>query len=607
MIDNKIKVLDDIEHVLTVPSRYIGSISRTTRDDYTLNENDQIIGKEITFVPAFITLFREVISNSVDEFIRTDGKFANKIDVSISNNRKTISVLDNGRGLPHQIEEKTGEPCSVVAFTKLKAGTNFTEKTTSIGQNGEGVSLVNIFSKEFIVETSDGIKKTFLKCVDNLSKYEFKLTKNNSQFTKIVWTPDFKRLNMESIDDTHFNLIRKILLDMSMCYPGITFTFNKKRVPVKSFKDYVKLYGDHPSEVFTFGNIDIAILPAYDYAQISWVNGIFTRRGGIHVETMVYYTVNEYRNLVSKKYSDIKPFDIKNKLFFIVNFRNVVGPRFDSQTKEELINNKDDFDTTVFNDVDFIKIAEKIKSNKDISDNILEAFRIKEQLKKKKELEQKEKKIAQIDIPKLIESNHPIIEERILYIAEGDSALVNFLECREDNQAAFPLSGKVTNSNEKDSIDLAKSKKVMDLCKAMGLKLSSKKIDDLQYGKIVIFTDADYDGDSIACLLINLFWNCWPDLIHKGKVYKALSPLIKAVNIESNEKRYFYDNESFHNEPGEWKIIDYNKGLGSLSEEEYKLSLNNLVQIVIDDETEKMLEIAFGKDSNPRKEWMIKS
>jgi DNA topoisomerase II len=168
------------------------------------------------------------------------------------------------------------------------------------------------------------------------------------------------------------------------------------------------------------------------------------------------------------------------------------------------------------------------------------------------------------------------------------------------------LMGKITNSSDKDISDLAKSKKVMDLVTVLGLKLSSKSIDNLQYGKIVLFTDQDHDGDAISCLLINLIWKCWPDLIKESKLYKAQSPLINAINLDTKKKKKFFSHEELDNEIGNWKILEYNKGLGSLSEEDYKFSLTNLVKITIDDESNEALEIAFGVSADRRKEWIMK-
>lgn len=284
------------------------------------------------------------------------------------------------------------------------------------------------------------------------------------------------------------------------------------------------------------------------------------------------------------------------------------APRFSSQVKEELINTPREYENELFQDIDFEKIAKKIKINKQITDNIIETFKIKEELKKRKNLENKEKKLKRKSIPKLIESYHADRNECSLYITEGKSATMNFLSCRDKNMAAYPLKGKFINCFDTPLSKILKNAEIQDILAATGLKLTSKSIKNLRYGKIVIFSDADYDGDAICCLLINFFFKFWPDLIKEGRLYRAITPLITAKNLDTNESKYFFNlddfNESCKNE--NLKLIDYNKGLGSLSAKEYKFSLKNLTRLVIDDKSEESLNIAFGNNANLRKEWLLK-
>lgn len=598
MKSEEIKQLSEVEHVLQRSGMYIGSIKPVSEDIFI--EHDGLYKKEtISYIPAIKVLFNEIISNSIDEFIKTNGEFSNKISIDIDD--KSITIKDNGRGLNSEISEDGKTPQAVLAFTNVRAGSNFNDNSNSIGQNGVGGSCVAVFSKQFDVVTSDGIKKTTINIKDNMSSISYSQRSNKQRFTKVSYTLDFERFGLESYGDLYNSIIVKRIHDLSICFDKITFTLNGKKVPVKNFNEYSKKYTNN-IVLYSGNDIDIGIFCNDGFEPISFVNGI-EQKGGTHIDYICGRIISGIRDKLIKKYKDIKPSDIKNKLGIVMIIRNFKSPRFDSQKKEYLIN---PFTLENCGGIDFEKLTEKLYRNKSFIDEITETYRVKEELKRRELLKNKEKKVSNVNNAKLIETNHNIIEERTLFIAEGDSALSNFLTCRDEKQAAFPLSGKVTNSNDKNGTELAKSKKVIDLCNVLGLKLSSKKIDDLQYGKIVIFTDADYDGDSIACLLINLFCDRWPDLIKKGLVYKSLSPLIHAVNLDTKEKRYFFDNKSFHEETGNWKIISYNKGLGSLSEEEYKFSLNNLIQIVYDDNAENMLNIAFGKDSAPRKEWMVK-
>lgn len=601
-MSQKIKVLSDIEHVLQVPSRYIGTTTLTTTELYTLDKNETFIKKEVSYIPAILTLFREALTNSIDEFIKTNGKFADKISVNVDD--KNITVEDNGRGLPHEIEEVTGLPQSVVAFTKLKAGSNFTDDSSSIGMHGEGISLANVFSKKFEVETSNGEYKTNLVCTNNLSTTDYNLKKCKQHYTKVSFDLDIERFNISLIDDTHINLINKIIYDMSLCYPEIKFKFNNKTIKCKNFQSYINMFNSN-NITFTYENVDIALISAEDYEQISWVNGIFTRRGGYHVDLVSTNVINAIRQIIGKKYKDIKPADIKNKLLFIINVRNMVKPRFDSQTKEELI--KNDNCSDLFNDIDYEKIAKKVKTNKEIFDNITEAYKIKEELKKRQLLNKKEKKLEKINVPKLIESYTKNRNDCRLYIAEGKSALSRFVTCRNKDYAGYPLKGKFINVNDKSRNIILKNGEVNDILSCTGLRLTDQSIDDLRYGKIVIFTDQDYDGDSICSLLILFFYKYWPELFKQGKIYRAVSPIIKAKNINTKELSYFYTVQEYNTacKNEQYEIIDYNKGLGSLEKDEYKKALETLIKIEFDDKSEESLEIAFGKDTQKRKDWLL--
>jgi len=601
MKKNEIKVLGDIEHVLTVPGRYIGSTKLNKRNEWVL-EDGKIIKKKIEFVPAFLTMFKEVISNSIDEALRTDFKYANKIDVGIQDG--TITIKDNGRGVPSAIEESTGLPQSIVGFTQLKAGTNFDEDFVSIGQNGEGVSLVNIFSTYFHLDTSDGKKRTRLACKNNLSESDYKLTRSNRHYTIVSYHPDYTRLSLQGLDDIHYALIHKTVIDLSLCFPKIKFTFNKKRIIHRQFKDYMKFYVDD-FECFSFENVDIGIISG-EHDSVSFVNGINTRRGGWHLHTVITNVSYGLRELIAKRYKAIKPQDVKNKTIFIVNLRNMVAPRFDSQTKEELINTGQDM-LDLYEDVDYETICMKLRKNKEFVFPIIEMYKIKEELRKRRELGDKERKIKKAPVPKLIEANSERREKCSLYIAEGMSALGNFLQCRDANfHAGFPLRGKFKSCQDVEPSVLIKNKEVADLCSIIDVKLSSRKIQNMRYGKIVILTDSDPDGDSICCGLINFFYTFWPEMISEGKLHKAMSPLIKAKNLKTEEIRSFYTLEDWRSvNNSDWELLAYNKGLGSLDEDDYKFSLDNLIKITEDEAARATLDIAFGRDSGPRKEWMI--
>jgi DNA topoisomerase-2 len=366
----------------------------------------------------------------------------------------------------------------------------------------------------------------------------------------------------------------------------------------------MKFYSDD-FESFSFENVDIGIFSG-EHDSVSFVNGINTRRGGQHLDTVVHNTTYGLRELIAKRYKQIKPIDVKNNAIFIVNVRNMIAPRFDSQTKEELINTYQDF-RGLYEDVEYERITKKLQRNKDFIFPIVETYRIKEELRKRRELGNKERKIKKAPVPKLIEANSERRQKCNLYIAEGMSALGNFLQCRDANfHAGFPLRGKFKSCQDVEPSVLIKNKEVADLCSIIDVKLSSTKIHNMRYGKVIILTDSDPDGDSICCGLINFFYTFWPEMVAEGRLCKAMSPLIKAKNLKTKEIRNFYSLEAWRSvNNSDWELLAYNKGLGSLDEDDYKFSLDNFITITEDEAARATLDIAFGRDSGPRKEWMI--
>lgn len=232
MKDNKIVQLSDVEHVLKRSARYLGSTVQTKVSRFYI-ENEKIIFGEIEYVPALLKLIREIIDNSIDEGLRTQFKFANTIKITIS--KDTVIVEDNGRGIPvvfghdsagNEIQKYMPD----LAWTSLRSGSNFsdTEEDDTIGQNGEGSSLCNIWSKEFIGETADGKKYFKVHCKQNLSSSDIHIEDSKKQFTKVTFKPDLERMQLESISDIYMDLLEFDLLFLKETYKEIKFEFKRK-------------------------------------------------------------------------------------------------------------------------------------------------------------------------------------------------------------------------------------------------------------------------------------------------------------------------------------------------------------------------------------------
>jgi DNA gyrase/topoisomerase IV subunit B len=596
-----IKSLTDIEHVLARPEMYCGSVQKEIQKRWIV-ENGKLVEKEVEIIPAILKLFSEVIDNAVDEAIKTNFEFSNKISVNIFGNE--VEVKDNGRGLPIEKDKDSNEYKAVLAFTRLRAGSNFTDENNgTIGRFGVGVSLTNIFSKMFQVDTTivSGLHLR-LCCTDSINDYNVKVNKTaGSNGTTVLYKLNFEYFKIDGYDDVHKGLMQKRIFDLAMNFPKIKFKFNGEIVRTSNFKEYVKLIGD---DFITYEDgFKLAILPSEDFSQISFVNGIETLRGGNHVELIFYYATNMIRDLIKKRYKiDVKPADIRNKLLIVLSATGILNAKYDSQTKERLVN--------VFSELnDVIKglpeeFLKKIVNNDAIIKPIIDTYILKEKLKEKHDVAWKSKKLLKKKIPKLIDATSDNRDECVLFLTEGDSALGQLIKVRDQNiHAGIPLRGKVMNVQNATDRKIVDNKEYQDILSAIGLHIHEES-NGIRYGKVVILTDMDEDGNAITALLLNFFYEFWPELFDKGVIRKYLSPLIIAT--KGKETKSFYNFKDFENFNSEGWMISYYKGLGSLEEADYSKMINQPIEIIFDRDnfTEFSLDVAFGPDSSKRKVWL---
>ena len=246
-VDKKYKKLSEIEHVLTRPGMYVGSIKSHDGDIFVLNEEKKFVKTRTTYNPAFLKLFDEIISNSVDEHKRNPK--LNKIDIKVDFQSSTITITDNG-GIPVQKHSEYDEWIPEFIFSNLRTGSNFDdeEERLGAGTNGVGSTLTNIFSKEFKVKTADGKKEFTQVFSENMHKRTQPLVKDlKKNFTEISYIPDLARFSMQTIDDVHIALLKKRAIDAAACNHNLTVSFNGEVFQFKTFKDYCAMYVD---EVF---------------------------------------------------------------------------------------------------------------------------------------------------------------------------------------------------------------------------------------------------------------------------------------------------------------------------------------------------------------------
>lgn len=621
-IAQKYKKLTDIEHVLLRPGMYIGSTQPHTAVTWAYDEVDaKMIKKELTWNPGLQKLFDEVISNSVDESKRTGSKL-DLIKVEVDRATGEISVYDNG-GIPVQLHPEHNMYVPTMVFAELKAGSNFNDddERTWVGTNGVGASLVNIFSKKFIVETCDGVKAFKQEFLDNNHvRKEPKIRESDKNHTKITFLPDYDRLGCTLDEDNYAKLVKRVV-DVAACNPTLKVYLNGNRIQLKTFKDYVSLYTSQLEYEELECGWRLAIAPSDDgFQHVSFVNGSETIVGGSHVEHVAADIVENLRTFFKKKHKvDVKPADIKGHLLLFLD-STIVNPKYDSQTKEKLISElSKDVRAQASVSEKFIKRL----TQSPIIQSVLDWVNAKAQAQQLAELRKLNKEADKTD-PRRVEKFSDAAEKRdrhkcILFLTEGDSSAKSVQAGRGKNPliGSFPLRGKPLNVRDIDTKRILENEEIKKILTITGLKLGEKvvSVGSLRFGKIVATCDADLDGAHITGLLTNVFFTFWPELFELGVIHYFKTPLIKIwTEGKKKEEHWFYTESEYldwqeKNENVKHKMRWY-KGLGTSTAKEFGEYLQNmdkhLVQLTVEDIKDgDAVDLAFNKNrADDRKEWV---
>ncbi len=603
-IEKRYQKLTDTEHVLLRPGMYIGSIKPHTEEVFLFNEKrKKFEPTEITYNPGFLKMFDEIVSNSVDEHKRNPK--LNEIKVTLDLDSGRISIWDNG-GIPVEIHKEYNEWVPEMIFSNLKTGSNFddTEDRTVVGTNGVGSTLTNIFSKEFKIETCDGKKKFTQIFTDNMSnRAEPIIEKYKKGYTEISYVADFSRFGMTGIDESSIRMIRKRLFDIAACNNSIKIFFNDEQITFSNFKEYAELYTDYVFyEQSTNWKIGIGH-STLGFKAISFVNSVETKDGGTHVNNITHQIIQYLREKIKKKYKiDVKPADLKQHIFLFIDC-TIINPAFSSQTKEKLITEPKDFGS-------IHELTERILKQiftSEIIQSVLDWIEKKQAAEERAKLRRLNSNIDKTKVIKLIDAKKTGDRKKCtLALFEGDSASSAFRRYRDpQTQGAFPLRGKFINVREIPDSKVVQNKEVQSLMAAIGLKIGHEP-KDLRYGKILFYTDADVDGNSISALLINFFGKYWPELFENGCVLKVDTPLMVAK--KGKETLSFYTDEEYKEWESKQKSInswsvEYKKGLAALEDIEYQEIIKNpkLFVLTKDAQFNNTLETWFSGDSTPRK------
>lgn len=578
-----IKKLTEREHIISRPSMYIGAVDLTKTNEYIF-EDDKIQYKEVQYVPGLIKIINEIIDNSVDVAIKTDFKSSNEIEVKIDD--KSVFVKDNGTGIPI-MKNSDGHYLPELCWNHARAGSNFDDdkNRTQIGMNGVGSYATACFSKKFTGHTDDGKNSYKIVIKDNASNFTEEVKSTKLQGTSVTFEPDLEKFGLSNIDETHQNIIKQRLINLSMSFPLITFKFNGKKINVNSFKKYVSLFNES-SEIYETEDYRFAILPndEDDFRQFSYVNGLKIPDGGTHIDIISNNIVTRLRDKLLKKYKTIKPGDIKNKLMIVAFLKNVKNTKFNSQSKEKITNGAAEINV-YFGEIPYDNIVNKIFKNSAIIDPITEVYRIKEEFKKRQELKDLNKTVKKIKSDKYLPS---IGVKKYLLLVEGESALGGLSPVLGRKECGYyTLKGKPLNAYSAPQSKFTQNTELSELYKI---------IQNEGYQYVIYATDQDLDGYHIRGLLTGFFIKYLPEL--KGKIGMLNTPVI---GVKKNNKlvNWFYSlNDEVKLKSGE--TSKYFKGLGSWKEADLKY-------IVEQDGLQKMINLFEWDNDEIIDDWLSDS
>ncbi|MBO5003756.1 MAG: hypothetical protein J6D03_00515 [Clostridia bacterium] len=619
-IEEKYRELSEIDHVKLRPGMWVGSTKEEERQFYVYNiDTGKLEQKYLMYVPAMLKIVDEVISNSCDEYRRKDNLGLTELSVTMIPKENRIIVRDNG-GIPVVKHKEAGCYVPEFIFGRLRTSSNYddSEDRNVIGTNGVGSSIANIFSSKFKVTTADKKNKITVEWKDGMSECinHGKPEKSKEHFTETDFNIDVNAFGCHDINMDFIDIIHKRCIDAAASNPGLKVTFicndYKEEWKFKSFDEYIDLYSNYLNikDKITFKNdLCTAIVFPDSNVDIGFVNGAECSRG-THIRVFRSSINSAVAEWLEKKdkMKDLSPRSVENKYSVFMNI-DVSNPAYSSQTKEELTTPVDSFSKN--------ENKKWNVPNKFINDILKsEIINLMRDWYKNRQAAEDEKTLRKLNkeaskglkrSDKYIPANTKKKHERELWIYEGDSAARGFRTGRNPlTQAAYLMRGVPPNALNMSAIQIMKNDVYNDLVTILGLKFGSEfDIKNLNFGKIVISTDADVDGDKIAALLLVFFKN-WPQLIEKKIVCRSISPIIIAK--KGKDRRKYYSIEDFNKEEKKLKgyMIKYAKGLSGLDAEETKEMMRNPIYLNFeyDERADEMFERWFGTDSDQRKKLM---
>ncbi|TCP70237.1 DNA topoisomerase (ATP-hydrolyzing) subunit B [Baia soyae] len=615
---SQIQVLEGLEAVRKRPGMYIGSTSSR----------------------GLHHLVWEVVDNSIDEAL---AGFCDTIQV-IVNEDNSVTVIDNGRGIPVGIQPKLGKTAVEVVMTVLHAGGKFDGEgyKFSGGLHGVGVSVVNALSTELEVHVHQDGKIHYQKYHRGAPEADLKVIgKTDLRGTHITFTPDPTIFTETTEYD--FDILQNRLRELAFLNRGVNITLEDKRGDgkkkefkfdggIQSFVEYLNRNREalHDPPIYVEGEregipvqVSMQYNDSYTSNIYSYANNIHTHEGGTHesgFKSALTRVVNDYarrNSLIKDSDSNLSGDDVREGLTAIISVK-LADPQFEGQTKTKLGNSEA---RTATEQVFGEKLAEFLDENpataKKVIGKALMAARAREAARKARELTRRKSALEVSSLPgKLADCTSRDAEISEIYLVEGDSAGGTAKQGRDRMfQAILPLRGKILNV-EKARLDKALSnEEIRTMITAFGTGISDDfNIEKARYHKIVIMTDADVDGAHIRTLLLTFFYRYMRPLIEHGYVYIAQPPLFK---IMQGKKELYAYNDRMKDElvktlEGKGKIdIQRYKGLGEMNagqlwETTMDPESRTLLQVSLDDamDADEVFEMLMGDRVEPRRDFI---
>lgn len=617
---DQIQILEGLEAVRKRPGMYIGSTS----------------------LKGLHHLVYEIVDNSVDEALAGE---CSHIEVFI-NEDNSITVVDDGRGIPVGINKKSGLPAVQVVFTVLHAGGKFGGGGYKVsgGLHGVGASVVNALSKwlEVLVETDGKAYKQRYERGKVVTPLE-EIGPTDRHGTTVTFLPD-----KEIFEDTVFDYatIKQRLREMAFLTKGLRISLTDKREDGKKtdsfhyeggIMEYVSYLNKNQTVLYDKiiycegkkGTVQVEVAlqhnDGYNEGCYSFVNNINTPEGGTHLtgfRNALTKTFNEYAKLmklVKENDPALTGEDIREGMTAIVSIK-IPEPQFEGQTKQKLGNSEARGAVeSIAGEQIMIFLEQNPTIGKMIVEKALLAQRARDAARKARDLTRRKTALEYMNLPgKLADCSDKNPDNCEIYLVEGDSAGGSAKDARDRaTQAILPLRGKILNV-EKSRLDkILENKEIQSMITAFGTGIHEDfDITKLRYKKIIIMTDADIDGAHIDTLMLTFIYRFMPELIRKGHVYLAQPPLYKVE--KGNKIWYAYNDKELENIMSEIgrdsnnKIQRY-KGLGEMDAEQlWETTMDPerrvLLKVMMDEENASEIDLTFntlmGDKVEPRREFI---